>query len=279
MMSRWASPEFSTDWGVRDLSPSHATYDPISYHQGSVWPLYTGWASLAEYRAGNSLSGFAHLMQNLNQTFTQDAGAVTELLSGEFFQPFGRSSSHQLWSSAMVLTPAIRGLFGVEPDALRHAIRVRPQLPASWNSAELQNVSLGAALVELKLQRRAGKLAIEAVSNTPVSFCLETETPCTPKLASTQHAEVSLPAVELEFPNELPAAGSATRQCKVVSQATQSRSLTFGIECLGGEVASAFIRFNRSNVRVAGATVTGDRLAIRFPADNEYKRQTVRFDW
>ena len=279
MMSRWASSEFSTDWGVRDLSPSHATYDPISYHQGSVWPLYTGWASLAEYRAGNSLSGLAHLMQNLNQTFTQDAGAVTELLSGEYFQPFGRSSSRQLWSSAMVLTPAVRGLFGVEPDALRHIIRVRPQLPASWNSAELQNVSLGAASIELKMQRSAGKLAIEAVSNTLVLFCLETDAPCVPKLNRTQRVEVSLPAVELEFPNELPPVGSITRQCKVVSQETQSRSLTFGVECPGGEVASAFIRFNRPNVRVAGATVSGDHLAIRFPAGNGYMRQTVRFDW
>jgi hypothetical protein len=279
MMSRWASHEFSTDWGVRDLSPSHATYDPISYHQGSVWPLYTGWASLAEYRAGNSLSGFAHLMQNLNQTFTQDAGAVTELLSGEFFQPFGRSSSHQLWSSAMVLTPVIRGLFGVEPDALRHVIRIHPQLPASWNSAELQNVPLGTAAIELKMERRAGKLAVLAVSKTPVLFCLETDAPCVPKVGITQQTEVSLPAVELEFKNELPPLGSATRQCKVVSQEAQGGSLTFAVECLGGEVASAFVRFNRSGIHVSGATVTADHLTLRFPASKDYVHQTIRFSW
>ncbi len=43
MLNRWAAAEFSTDWGTRDLSPTVAFYDPISYHQGTVWPLYTGW--------------------------------------------------------------------------------------------------------------------------------------------------------------------------------------------------------------------------------------------
>ena len=43
MLDRWAAPEFSTDWGTRDLSPTVSFFDPISYHQGTVWPLYTGW--------------------------------------------------------------------------------------------------------------------------------------------------------------------------------------------------------------------------------------------
>ena len=112
MLSRWASPDFSTDWGTRDVSMHESIFDPISYHQGSVWPLFTGWTSMAEFRAGRPLSGTAHLMQNLNLTYEQDLGAVTELLSGMYFEALGRSSSHQLWSSAMVLMPAIRGLLG-----------------------------------------------------------------------------------------------------------------------------------------------------------------------
>ena len=102
---RWDSHDFSTDWGSRDVAESDPVYDPISYHQGSVWPLFTGWQSIADFRTGHALSGYAHLRQNADQTSTQDLGAITELLSGAFFQPFGRSTSHQLWSSAMVITP------------------------------------------------------------------------------------------------------------------------------------------------------------------------------
>ena len=51
MLSRWASPEFSTDWGTRDISEHTPFYDPISYHQGSIWPLVHGlgrrWPSIA----------------------------------------------------------------------------------------------------------------------------------------------------------------------------------------------------------------------------------------
>ena len=56
--------ELSTDWGTRDMSPTVSFYDPISYHQGSVWPLFTGWVSVSEYHNGRHLSGYAHLMQN-----------------------------------------------------------------------------------------------------------------------------------------------------------------------------------------------------------------------
>jgi glycogen debranching enzyme len=121
MLDRWGSQEFSTDWGTRDLSPIVSFYDPISYHQGSVWPLFTGWVSLSEYRNGRSLSGYAHLMQNADLTWTQDLGAVTELLSGEFFRWFGRSTSHQLWSSAMIITPTGRGMFGLDWSAGIHS--------------------------------------------------------------------------------------------------------------------------------------------------------------
>ena len=43
------------------IYPSVAFYDPISYHQGSVWPLLTGWLAVAEYRAGQPLAGEAAL--------------------------------------------------------------------------------------------------------------------------------------------------------------------------------------------------------------------------
>ena len=82
MFQRWDSSEFSTDWGLRDVGEHEAIYDPLSYHQGPVWPLFTGWGSIAEYRTGRSLSGYAHLMQNAELTWQQDLGAVTELLSG-----------------------------------------------------------------------------------------------------------------------------------------------------------------------------------------------------
>lgn len=157
MLSRWASEEFSTDWGTRDISPSTSFYDPISYHQGSVWPLFTGWVSLAEYRAGRPLSGYSHLMQNAGLTWAQDLGAVTELLSGQFFQPLGRSSSHQLWSSAMVITPLLRGLFGLSWDVL---ITHCKSLPRYRPVGTVQNFITSHSVLEPSISRWSVKMQI-----------------------------------------------------------------------------------------------------------------------
>jgi glycogen debranching enzyme len=150
MFARWASPEFSTGWGTRDVGDHEKVYDPISYHQGTVWPLFTGWASLAEYRTGRPAAGYEHLMQNVDLTYAQDLGAVTELLSGKFYAPLGRSTSHQMWSSAMVISPALRGLFGIRVDAEHKTVWVNPQMPAGWTGATMHNLNLEGKMVDVK---------------------------------------------------------------------------------------------------------------------------------
>ena len=67
-LGRWSSHEFSTDWGARDVAASDPMYDPISYHQGSVWPLFTGWNAVAQYRGGRPLAGYQSAMENADLT-------------------------------------------------------------------------------------------------------------------------------------------------------------------------------------------------------------------
>src|ERR1700689_4005353 len=177
MLNRWASQEFSTDWGTRDLSPTVGFYDPISYHQGSVWPLFTGWVSLSEYRNGRRLAAYAHLMQNADLTWVEDLGAVTELLSGEFFRWFGRSTSHQLWSSAMVVTPTVRGMFGLEWSAGEHTLTVTPSLPAQWSEAKIVGVPVAQSRVDLEMHRSGSSLFMRLSGTDVVPGKLQSHTP------------------------------------------------------------------------------------------------------
>lgn len=275
MLTRWASPEFSTDWGMRDVSGRESIYDPISYHQGSVWPLFTGWTSLAEYRAGRPLSGYAHLMQNAGLTFTQDPGAATELLSGDYFQPLGRSTSHQMWSSAMILTPALRGLFGVEWDAARHTLSVNPHLPASWDHASLHNVPLGKARVELTMSREGGKLIVRGRAAAGEAVCLATHGngACSPELA------LALPAVEVELGHALPDPGSATTQLKAIGEQWGAHELVLTLAAAGGTSHDLFLRRNAGAVRVSGAELLPNHIRVRFRQGSGYQTQVVRFTW
>jgi glycogen debranching enzyme len=150
----------ATDWGARIISDKSRLYDPLSYHNGSVWPLFTGWASVGAYRYGRPHVGFQALTANVNLTYTNALGYVTELLSGDFNTPFGRSSHHQIWSEAMVLTPLLRGLMGLEVTDGGKSLRFAPQIPANWNNVTVRGVRAGTTLFDLILKRTEGRQSI-----------------------------------------------------------------------------------------------------------------------
>ena len=49
MISELAAPEHQADWGMRIIANTASRYSGGGYHYGSVWPLFTGWASVGEY--------------------------------------------------------------------------------------------------------------------------------------------------------------------------------------------------------------------------------------
>ncbi len=287
MFERWASHEFSTDWGTRDVGSHEAVYDPISYHQGSVWPLFTGWAALAEYRTGRDLAGYAHLMQNTNLTTEQDLGAVTELLSGAYYVPFGRSTSHQMWSSAMVLVPAMRGLFGVTVDALQNTITVDPHLPAQWPGAELNHVMVGKNSVDLKYDRKGSEMLV-TLAGTGVK--LASTLPGAVVSRDGRELHLPLPAVEvgLDFTadNALPLPGAAPAEMNVLSQVASAHQLTLTLEAQGGSSQTLYMRTNQPKLHLDadGGTLSGNdnaaqTLTIAFPAGTGYQKKVVTLHW
>jgi len=281
MLDRWASQEFSTDWGTRDLSPSVSFYDPISYHQGSVWPLFTGWVSLSEYRNGRSLSGYSHLMQNADLTWAQDLGAVTELLSGEFFRWFGRSTSHQLWSSAMVVTPALRGMFGLEWNAAGHTLIITPNLPAQWETAKVSAVPLGDKRVNIELRRNRATMLVRLNGDGGKDTKLASRTPGA-KLLNGE-LTIPLPAVEVGTCHGLPEPGSITSEMKVLEQRADLHSLSLRLSAPANSQQTLFVRLNdqKIHLRIEGGEMPAgsSELHVQFPAGEGYKEKQVTLSW
>lgn len=289
-LSAWAGHGFSTDWGTRSVPPSASIYDPISYHHGSVWPLYTGWASLAEFHAGLPLSGYAHLLANVELTWRSDPGAVTEVLSGEFNEPLGRSSSHQLWSSAMVLSPTLRGLFGLEPDALHHTLTIAPQLPPQWDRAELHNVPVGHERYTIMLRRQGSVLLADATGATSTVLCLKgpqtsaKPADCAERPSPRHHLTLPLLPVEVGLEEAQPETGARTTQMKIVSQQTAARSLSLTVEAPAGSLHHLFLRRNDASIRLAqtvGATLKDDQLAVSFDGSGEtgWVTKQLHLEW
>jgi glycogen debranching enzyme len=231
-LQQFAVHTLATDWGLRDVSTDEKIYDGMSYHQGSVWPLFTGWAALAEYRGGQPLAGYQMLMENASLTRFEDLGADTELLSGDFYVPFGRSTSHQLWSSAMVITPTLRGLFGISIDAQTKTITVNPHLPANWDRAEVRELQIPNGSVSLSFSRNGEILEVcpdmrsidgwhlrSDISGATPGTLVNDKSPVKVGVVPCKGLRIPVRAVEIEPPAiEPPSPGDRTYATRVLNE-------------------------------------------------------------
>jgi glycogen debranching enzyme len=156
MLRAYAGNGFTTDWGVRLLSSQSPWFDPRGYHEGSIWPLFTGWTALAEYEYGNSTQGFSHIMNNLYIKNHWALGFVEEVIHGTVYRP-GGVCPHQCWSETNILHPAITGMVGWKPDALEHAATLQPRFPYHWDGVTVTNLRAGNSLLELRMKRSPRK--------------------------------------------------------------------------------------------------------------------------
>jgi glycogen debranching enzyme len=160
-----AAPEHQADWGMRIISSRASRYDAGGYHYGSVWPLFTGWASVGEYRYHHDWAAYSNLRANALLALDGSLGHVTEVLSGDYYQGLSTSSPHQIWSAAMVISPLLRGLFGLEGEAAAHRLSFAPHIPADWNSFAVHNLHLGDTALDLTYHRSADEISVEINSS------------------------------------------------------------------------------------------------------------------
>jgi hypothetical protein len=165
-----AQPEHEADWGLRIISSRAAKYSAGGYHFGSVWPLFTGWASVGEYRYHRALPGYSNLRANSLLALDGSLGHVTEVLSGDYYQPLSTSSPQQIWSAAMVISPLLRGLFGLAADAGAGRLVFAPHVPADWTEFTLDNLRVGDSSLRITYHKTGNEITLE-VTKTGSGDC------------------------------------------------------------------------------------------------------------
>ncbi|WP_083488721.1 GH116 family glycosyl hydrolase [Pedobacter borealis] len=159
MTEAFASNSFSADWGTRMISYKNQLYDPRSYHFGSIWPLFTGWTSLAEYQTGRYNQGFTNIMNNLSNYKDFSMGNAVEVMNGNTYSTSG-VTSHQCWSETMVLQPIFEGMLGYHPDALTNIVTLAPRLPFDWKWFEAENVKFGKNSFVFKFKKQSNTVLV-----------------------------------------------------------------------------------------------------------------------
>jgi glycogen debranching enzyme len=266
MITELADADHETDWGMRIISSHSIRYDASGYHFGAVWPLFTGWASVGEYRYHRDLPAYLNLRDNALLGLDGSLGHFTEVLSGDFYQGFSTSSPHQIWSAAMVVSPVLRGLFGLQTDAENHQITLAPHLPADWTSFAIRNVHLENLRIDFQFHKTLDTIMLETTrkgtGNCWIEFSpalsLRTQVvsvemngkPLPFKIqanAEDQHVSMRLPLSEgsntlairikndfgLTLANELPPLGGTSRGLRVISSSWSSDRSRLTLEVSG----------------------------------------------
>ncbi len=161
MLELLADEDHESDWGMRIISSRWEKYSGGGYHFGSVWPLFTGWASVGEYRYHRDFPAYANLRANALLALDGSLGHVTEVLSGDYYQPLSTSSPHQIWSAAMVISPMLRGLFGLQADAINHRLEFAPHIPAEWTSFAIRNVRVGQVALDFSYRKTIDEITLD----------------------------------------------------------------------------------------------------------------------
>lgn len=148
----FARENFSADWGVRIAGKENPHFNPEGYHTGSVWPLYTGWTALAEYKNERPLQGFVHTMNNLQVYNHWSKGFIEEVMHGLEYKPSG-VCAYQCWSETMSLQPVYEGMLGFEPLATENKLTLAPAFPIHWKEVQVQNLRMNEQFMDFRMRK------------------------------------------------------------------------------------------------------------------------------
>jgi hypothetical protein len=166
----------------------------------------------------------------------------------------------------MVVSPILRGLFGLETDAENHRITLTPHVPADWTSFAIRNVHVGSVSADFQYRKTTDRIVLEIkrtgsgdcfVEFSP-AFSLRTQVtsvemngrPVPFKLqpnSEDQHLLLRLAVHEgsntlvirvkndfgLAVSNDLPPLGSASRSLRVVSESWNASRDQLTVELSG----------------------------------------------
>ncbi|RJU01100.1 amylo-alpha-1,6-glucosidase [Arthrobacter frigidicola] len=162
VVERLMSEEMFTGWGIRTLASDMGAYNPVSYHNGSVWPHDTTLVAAGIMRYG-FVEEAVRIARGLFDAAEYFDGRLPELFCGfardEFTEPvpFPTSCSPQAWASAAPVH-LLRTLLRFDPLLPQGEVCLAPVLPEEFGSVSAGNVRLGASRITVRGEAGNGTL-------------------------------------------------------------------------------------------------------------------------
>jgi glycogen debranching enzyme len=165
------SSAFFSGWGVRTVAKGEARYNPMSYHNGSVWPHDNSLIAFGLARYGLTSHALRIFEANFAAASYMDLRRLPELFCG-FRRRRGAGPTlypvaclPQAWASGALFL-MIQASLGLEFDPATKEIRFRnPSLPAFVDQIVLRRVGFEGAKVDVALRRIAGHVSLRVLRN------------------------------------------------------------------------------------------------------------------
>ena len=161
--SQLLSNQFSSGWGIRTLRQGEVRYNPMSYHNGSIWPHDSAIcaAGIAKY------AGRQHLVRIVADMF--EAAAQFSMRLPELYCGFPRDTTQapvpypvaclpQAWASGSIFM-LLQSTLGIRIDGAMKEVHIqRPVLPEGIESLHVHGLSVGNAHIDIEFHRIGDKV-------------------------------------------------------------------------------------------------------------------------
>ena len=163
-------------WGVRTVAASEQRYNPMSYHNGSVWPHDNALlaAGLARYglqaEAGVVLEGLFEASRWFDLHRLPELFCGFHRRTGESPTLYPVSCAPQAWAAGAVLL-LIQACLGLEVSGVRRELTMaNPFLPPFLREVQIRDLRIGSGTIDRILTRRGDEVVADVSRAEGVSF-------------------------------------------------------------------------------------------------------------
>jgi glycogen debranching enzyme len=167
IVAKLEDPAFFSGWGVRTIAENEARFNPMGYHNGSVWPHDNAILAAGQINMSTKSLATRILSAQLDASTFFDSNRLPELFCG-FRRRGGKAPtsypvacSPQAWSAGAIFM-MLQACLGISVDALGHRVVVRaPALPSVIDRVSVRGLRTSEGSVDLAIHRHLGVLSTD----------------------------------------------------------------------------------------------------------------------